>query len=196
MRRSIDDNAGAILDEARKKAEEVKAHLTENARKEVDGLKAAWTSTLSSEKEAFLNTLKSMAGQQVQETLRRILADLSGVSLEERIILSFMENMGNADSMTLEMLSNADEEDGITVRTSFNVEPELESRLVGYLRTFVPENVPLVHETVIDEIAGIELISKGKKISWSIGDYLNDLKERFSQAIREDIPDAPEVLTS
>jgi len=196
MRRSLDENADAILDEARKNADEVKVHLTEDARKEVDGLKAAWKSTLSNEKSAFLNSLKFMAGQQVQETLRRILADLSDVSLEERIILSFIENMKKADSMTLEMLSNADEEDGITVRTSFSVTPELEVMLIGFLRAYVPQNIPLMHETVIDEIAGIELVSGGKKISWSIGDYLNELKERFAQAIKEDIPDAPEVLTS
>jgi F-type H+-transporting ATPase subunit b len=194
--RSLEERTSALLDDARIKAETEKAALTERARNEVDEQKKAWKDTLSSEKTAFLNDLKSRAGSHVQESVRKILHDLSDTSLEERIVLSFMDRMKNADTETLEMLTKADQKTGVTVRTSFEVEPELEHKLVKYLKTLVPEGVPLIHEIVPDEIAGIELVSMGKKISWSVGEYLEGLKQRFSEALKEDIPDAPKALIS
>ncbi len=194
--RSLEERMSAMLDDARVKADEERAELTERARNEVDELKNAWKDTLSSEKTAFLNDLKSRAGSHVQESVRKILHDLADVSLEERIVLSFMDRLKDTDTETLEMLKQADQETGVTVRTSFEVEEELEKKLVRYLRSFVAEGVPLVHEVISDEIAGIELVSMGKKISWSIGEYLDDLKQRFSEALKEDIPDAPQTVTS
>jgi F-type H+-transporting ATPase subunit b len=194
--RSLEERTSAMLDDARKKADTERAELTERARNEVDALKKAWKDTLSSEKTAFLNDLKSRAGSHVQGSVRKILHDLSDTSMEERIVLSFMNRIKNADAGTLEMLTQADRETGVTVRTSFEVEAELEHKLVQYLKALVAEGVPLIHEIVPDEIAGIELVSMGKKISWSVGEYLEDLKQRFSEALKEDIPDAPEAVTS
>jgi F-type H+-transporting ATPase subunit b len=194
--RSLDERMSAMLDDARVKADAERAELTERARNEVDELKKAWKDTLISEKTAFLNDLKARAGSHVQESVRKILRDLADVGLEERIVLSFMDRLKDADSETLEMLKQADQETGVTVRTSFEVEEELEKKLVRYLKSLVTEGVPLIHEVIPDEIAGIELISTGKKISWSVGEYLEDLKQRFSEALKEDIPDAPETVTS
>ncbi|HEY9160824.1 MAG TPA: hypothetical protein VIS94_07050 [Desulfomonilia bacterium] len=194
--RSLDERMSAMLDDARVKAEAEKAELTERARNEVDELKKAWKDTLTSEKTAFLNDLKSRAGSHVQESVRKILRDLANISLEEQIVLSFMDRLKNADAGTLEMLRQADQETGVTVRTSFEVEEELEKKLVRYLKSLVAEGVPLIHEVIPDEIAGIELVSTGKKISWSVGEYLEDLKQRFSEALKEDIPDAPQTVTS
>jgi F-type H+-transporting ATPase subunit b len=194
--RSLEEKTSAMLDDARIKADTVRAELTERARNEVDDLKKAWKDTLSSEKTAFLNDLKSRAGSQVQATVRKILQDLADATLEERIVLSFMDRLKNADAGTLEMLKQADSETGVTVRTSFEVEKGLEQKLVRYLKTISAEGVPLIHETVPGDIAGIEIVSAGKKISWSVGEYLEDLKQRFSEALKEDIPDAPETATS
>jgi F-type H+-transporting ATPase subunit b len=194
--KSLEERTSAMLDDARIKADTVRAELTEHAKNEVDDLKKAWKDTLSSEKTAFLNDLKSRAGSHVQESVRKILHDLSDASLEERIVLSFMDSMENADTETLEMLKQADLKTGVTVRTSFEVEAELEHKLVKYLKTLVAEGVPLIHEIVPDEIAGIELVSMGEKISWSVGEYLEDLKQRFGEALKEDIPDAPEAVIS
>ncbi len=194
--RSLDESMAAMLDEARAKAEAERAELAERARNEVDELKKAWKDTLSNEKTAFLNDLKSRAGSHVQESVRKILRDLADVGLEERIVLSFMDRLERADAETLEMLKQADQEAGVTVKTSFEVEEELEKKLVRYLKSLVAEGVPLIHEVIPDEIAGIELVAMGKKISWSVGDYLEDLKQRFSEALKEDIPDAPETVTS
>ncbi len=194
--RSLDERMSAMLDEARAKAETERTELTERARNEVDELKKAWKDTLISEKTAFLNDLKARAGSHVQESVKKILRDLADVSLEERIVLSFMNRLKDADSETLEMLKQADQETGVTVRTSFEVEEELEKKLVRYLKSLVMEGVPLIHEVIPDEIAGIELISTGKKISWSVGEYLEDLKQRFSEALKEEIPDAPQTVTS
>ena len=194
--KSLDERISAILDDARKKADEERAVLTGRARNEVDDLKKAWKDNLSAEKTAFLNDLKSRAGSHVQATVRKILQDLAETSLEERIVLSFMGRLKNADTEALDMLKQADSETGVTVRTSFEVEEELEQKLVKYLKTLVAEGVPLIHEIVSDDIAGIELVSTGKKISWSVGEYLDDLKQRFGEALKEDIPDAPETAAS
>jgi F-type H+-transporting ATPase subunit b len=194
--RSLDERMSAMLDDARIKADAERAVLAERARNEVDELKKAWKDTLTSEKTAFLNDLKSRAGSHVQESVKKILHDLADVSLEERIVLAFMDKLKNADAETLEMLKQTDLEAGVTVRTSFEVEEELEKTLVRYLKSLVAEGVPLIHEVVPDEIAGIELVSLGKKISWSVGEYLDDLKQRFSEALKEDIPDAPETVTT
>lgn len=194
--RDFDEKVSGMLENAKMDAEKERAELAEHARVEVDGLKKVWKDTLSSEKNAFLNDLKARAGSHVQSTLRRILEDLADSSLEERIIVSFIRRMESSDPGTIEMLRQADREEGVIVRTSFEVGAELEQRLIKYLRTLVSQDVPLVHEVVPDEIAGIELVSKGKKISWSISEYLEDLKQRFGEALKEEIPDAPETVTS
>ena len=82
-----------LLAEAGREIEQWKADHRAAARKEFDESRREWQRALSREKTAFLRDLRRRAGEHVFETARLVLSRLSDVSLEKRIIDSFIDRL-------------------------------------------------------------------------------------------------------
>ena len=91
--RELEAGYEEMLNKARQDAEAYQRELMVKAREEVDFLKARWMEALRSERANFLQELRRLAGHQIYAVSRRVLKDLAGLDLEERIVEILMERI-------------------------------------------------------------------------------------------------------
>jgi F-type H+-transporting ATPase subunit b len=192
--RGLEAGYEQMLMKARQDAEAYQEKLLEKAREEVDFLKARWMEALRSERANFLQELRRLAGNQIYAVSRRVLKDLAGLDLEERIVEVLMERIEAMDEEERKKFQKPAENGGsVIISCVFEIPPETQSRLNGVLHRFFPENIAIAYERSDDVLSGCELRSDGHKIAWSAKDYLDSLEERFYSALYEETQEWKQV---
>lgn len=185
--RDLEDGYQQMLDKSRRDAETYQEKLLEKAREEVDFLKARWLEALRSGRANFLQELRRLAGHQVYAVSRRVMKDLAGLDLEERIVEVLMERIEALDEQERKKFQGSIESGGaIVISCAFEIPPATQNKLSGVLHRFFPGNVEIAYERSDDVLSGCELRSNGHKIAWSVKDYLDSLEERFYSVLYEE----------
>lgn len=183
-----------MLIKARQDAEAYQERLLGKAREEVDFLKARWMEALRSERANFLQELRRLAGNQIYAVSRRVLKDLAGLDLEERIVEVLMERIEAMDAEERNKFQQPAENGGsVMISCAFEIPAATQARLNDLLHRFFPENIAIAYERSDDVLSGCELRSDGHKISWSAKDYLDSLEERFYSALYEETQEWKQV---
>jgi F-type H+-transporting ATPase subunit b len=188
--RDLEAGQEQMLHKSRQDAEAYQEKLLEKAREEVDFLKARWMEALRSERVNFLQELRRLAGHQVYAVSRRVLKDLAGLDLEERIVEILMERIEAMDEQERKKFQGPTEKGGsIVISCAFEIPPATQARLNDVLGRLFPGISGVVYEHSDDVLSGCELRSNGHKIAWSVKDYLDSLEERFYSALYEEAQD-------
>ena len=173
-----------LLREAENEAETLGRRLKEEARHEIETVREKWQQALRDEQGAFRAELAKGVRQEVFSIARSVLADLAGVEVQGRMATMFIRRLEklSADERAKLNSITADGKAPV-IRSAFDLPPtvrEAIERAVAKLElsdTF--RNVQ--YEIAPDLVGGIELASNGRKVSWSIGDYLLSLEQRAQQ---------------
>lgn len=179
----LEGSRASTLERIEEEAEQLKSSLLNEARDEVETLRQSWRKSLMEESRQLEGAIREEFKARVLDTSRKIIAEISDADLEDRILERFFERME-----TTGMLSEFDNGKGrpgsILVRTGFPMSGEKEKWLevriekqFGYcpeIKTEIAENL----------IAGIEMVVDGKKASWSLSGYLEDLENGFGEVLR------------
>jgi F-type H+-transporting ATPase subunit b len=185
--RDLDTGYEQMLEKSRRDAEAYQEQLLEKAREEVDFLKARWMEALRSERANFLQELRRLAGQQVYAVSRRMMKDLAGLDLEERIVEVLMERIEALDEQERQKFQGTAEGGSrVVISCAFEIPPATQARLNDVLRRYFPNIAEIAYEHSDDVLSGCELRSDGHKIAWSVKDYLDSLEERFYSALYEE----------
>ena len=182
--KELDDRRQALLTGMKEEVEAHRKELLNEARKQVETVRATWYQALEQEKQTFLDDLRQRAGKHTCEIARRSLQDLSNVDLEHHIMRVFMERLRNLDGQEVQALKEAVSKSGgkLKVRSAFEIPQELVQEIAGVLSVHVPEP-SLRFEASPEVLCGIELELHGRKIAWSLGDYLDTLEDRLLAAL-------------
>ena len=177
-----------MLNQARRDAETHRDQFLAKAREEVDFLQKRWVEALRSERQHFLQELRHLAGNQIYAVSRRVLKDLAGLDLEERIVEVLVERIATMDEQEKIKFSTPVAAGGtITVACAFDIPEVSQSRLSDALKKRLTGEFDVVYEHSDDILSGCELRSDGHKIAWSMKDYLDSLEERFYSALYEEV---------
>ena len=122
---------------------------------------------------------------------RKALADLAGTSLEERLCEVFVRRLQEMDEQTRAGLADAlrTSTDPALVRSAFELPAEQRATLQATLERIFPAGVRVRFETVPELVGGIELSASGRKLAWSIADYLGSLEKSVGELV--DLQAAP-----
>lgn len=176
-----------MLNKTRQDAEAYQEQLLEKAREEVDFLKARWMEALRSERANFLQELRRLAGNQIYAVSRRVLKDLAGLDLEERIMEVLMERIEAMDAEERKKFQKPAENGGsVIISCAFEIPPATQARLNDVLHRLFSESIAIAYERSDDVLSGCELRLNGHKVAWSVKDYLDSLEERFYSALFEE----------
>lgn len=183
----LENRRESLIKDARSEAERVRKEMLHEARQEVNESQERWFRSIQHGKETFLRDLYERVGRQTYEVARRALSDLANEDLETHIIETFLSRLGNMEGEERESLERAlEESDGsITVRSAFEVPEYLRIAIYERIESISPNGYDLNFECLPDLISGIELKLAGKKISWSLSSYLEELEENLAHALRE-----------
>lgn len=178
----LECSRASTLERIEEEAEQLKDALLQEARDEVEKLRQSWQKSLIEESRQLGGAVKEEFKTRVLDTSRKIIAEISGADLEDRIIARFFERL-ESTGMLSELSNGKGSPGSILVRTGFSLSGEnakwLEERIEKQLGC-CPE---IKTEIAEDLIAGIEIVVDGKKASWSIAEYLEDLEHGIGEVV-------------
>lgn len=185
---TFDQERGALLKKAADEAQAARQKLLDEGRKDADALRAKRQDALRNEQRSLSQEVIRKTQTEVFGIARQALKDLAGTSLEERMSEVFTRRLRELDTDAKEGLARALKAsvDPALVRSAFELPPEQRAMIQKTLNETFSAEVPVLFETAPDVISGIELAANGRKVAWSIADYLASMKTSISELLKEE----------
>jgi F-type H+-transporting ATPase subunit b len=169
----------ALLRHAQEEAEATRQQLNEAARQEVEGKRTNWYETLRDEQTRLRAEFSRRVQEEVFAIARQTLQDLAGGQLEEQIASTFATRLRALDGdekkriATLVRTSRCP----LQIRSAFDLPAPTRVQIENAIKKDLACNVRVEFQQAADLVAGIELVTDGHRISWSVRGYLSSLAE-------------------
>ena len=185
--REFDRQRNALLSEATEEAKAERQRLLDEARQAVEALHAKRQDALEREQQSLEDEINRRTREEGFAIARKTLTDLAGTSLEERISEVFRRRLREMDSEERKEFGKIlkSTSDPVLVRSAFEMPSEQRAAIRHALNEAFAEEIHVRFETAPEVIGGIELTANGRKIAWSIADYLASLERRVGELLKE-----------
>jgi len=186
----FDEHHDTLLKQAAAEASAERKRLVDEARQTADKLRDERTEILNSEFRTLQNDIVRRSRDEVFATTQKILVELSGTSLEARMVELFVGRLHDLDGATKKDLrvSQKAASHPIVIQSAFDLSSGQQAAISTALNETFAAEVPVEFETNVEVIGGVELITDGHKIAWSFSEYLVDLQKNISQILGEEKP--------
>lgn len=183
----FDQQRSALLNKARDEVKAERQRLMDEARKAAADLSSKLQETLKNDKRNLNQEISRRTRQEVFAISRKVLADLAGTSLEERMVDVFVRRLRELnDTEKGQLVSEFSSSSGqIIVRTTFDLPAAQRDSIEGAVKEKLGKETQIRFETAPDLISGIELTVNGQKVAWSIEDYLESLEKGVDELLKE-----------
>lgn len=161
--------------------------LLEQTRREVESLRLQLQESLRAEQKNLGAEIKRRTRAEVFAITRKTLADLAAVNLEEQMSRVFVSRINALTSGEKESLTSAltHSSGKLSVRSTFELPEAQQLAIQSAVKKNFSTVIQLDFETAPHLVSGIELLSDGYKISWTIEDYLVSLENHISELLNE-----------
>jgi len=189
----FDRQRAELLSQATVEAKAERQRLLNEARSEADALSTKRQEALKREQQGLNDEITRRTREEVFAITRKTLRDLSGTSLEKRMSEEFSRRLRTLNDDAKEDLAEAlnTASAPALVRSAFDLPAEQRASIQQTLNETFSDEIQVRFETAPDVISGIELTANGRKIAWSIADYLASLEKSVGELLRE--PSKPEI---
>ncbi|WP_051603034.1 ATP synthase subunit B [Simplicispira psychrophila] len=183
---AFDQQRAALLSQATAQATAEGLRLSEEAQKAAEALAAQHQQSLAFQALHLQQLIASRAAHEVFAVVRKTLADLANVGLEERMVEVFMQRLGALTGPAKEQLVAALQHSAepALVRSCFALLAEQQAAICQAIKQAFSADVPLHFETAADAVCGIELRAGGQKWAWTIDEYLRDLEHNVAALLQ------------
>ncbi len=192
---AFDQERVELLSKVKQEVKAERERLLDEAQESADALRAKRREALESELRHLHKEIARRSLEEVFATARKMLADLAGTTLEERMSEVFTGRLRRLEGEAKQDLATALNTSSVPVlvRSAFALPSEQQGAIQHALQeTFsVDPSTPLGagirvrFETAPDVISGIELIANGRKVAWSMADYLSSLEKSAGELLKE-----------
>ena len=183
----FDRRRGALLSQATEEAKAERGRLLDEARQAADALSVKRQDALKREQQSLNDEITRRTREEVFAIARKTLTDLAGTSLEECMSEVLTRRLGELDGDAKEGLAKAlkTSSDPVLVRSAFELPSEQRAAIQHALNETFSAEIQIRFETVPDVISGIELTANGRKVAWSIADYLTSLEKSVGELLKK-----------
>jgi len=173
----FDQQRNARMNEVLEAAQTERAQLLDAARQESDDLRARLQQAIRNEQRSLNEELSRRAREEVFAIARKTLSDLAGTSLEECMTEIFLGRLRELNDAQMAEVKSAFKTSShpLLVRTAFELPAQQCAAIEKAIGEILGKQKPLEFSIVPDLVSGIEVSSDGRKIAWSIADYLGSL---------------------
>lgn len=184
--REIDSQREALTNQIKEEVESQRKELMSTARHQVDTVRNNWYQAVEREKQAFLEALRERTSKETCAVARRALKDLGNAELEHAVVRVFIERLRSLDEGKRRALveSAIQSKREVTVTSAFEIPQETSREIEEVLGQHITGPMDLHFETSPDVICGIELRTHGRKVAWSVKDYLEGLETVLGEILR------------
>jgi F-type H+-transporting ATPase subunit b len=189
----FDRQRDTLLRTATDEAQTERQKLIEQARNDARALQSQQRETLRNEQHSLRQAIGLRAQQEVFAITRKTLADLAGTSLEARVCDVFTGRVRQIDGTEKENFAEAlaTMSGPALVRSAFDLPDTQRLTIQNALNETFAADIELQFETAAGLIGGIEVSANGRKVAWSIEEYLTSLEQGVTDLLKEN--DKPEV---
>jgi F-type H+-transporting ATPase subunit b len=177
--RQFDQQHDELLAKAMAEVEAERKRLLNDVRQTADGLSAKRQEMLRNDARNLNQAISCRVQQEVFDISRKVLADLATTSLEGYVAEDFIRRLRKIDMQAKQVLTEAlksSSEPGI-VRSAFGLSEGQCLAIENAINETVLSGVQLRFEVAPELICGVEWVTNGQKVAWSISDYLVSLEQ-------------------
>ncbi len=185
--KEFDRQRETLLSRAKEEAKAERQRLLDEARQAAEVLHAKRQDAMEQEQQSLNDEITRRTRKEVFAIVRKTLTDLAGTSLEERISEVFRRRLGELDDEDKKGFARIlkTSSDPVLVRSAFELPPEQRAAIQNALNDSFSAEIDVRFETAPNMISGIELTANGRKVAWSITDYLTSLEKSVDELLRE-----------
>ena len=181
----FDRQRAALLNKAMDEAATERRRLFDVARKDADSLRSKQQDKLRSEYQSLHEEIARQTRAEVFAIARKTLLDLSGASLEERMVEVLVQRLRELDAdERKKLISMLQAPIPVLVRSAFELPVAKRALIESAVKATLDAELQIRFVVVPDLISGIELIMQGQKIAWSIADYLVSLDKDVNELLK------------
>ena len=183
---TFDQQRNARMNEVLEAAKTERAQLLDAARQESDDLRDRLQQAIRNEQHSLNEELSRRAREEVFAIARKTLSDLAGTSLEQRMTEIFLARLRELNDAQMAEVKSAfkTSSDALLVRTAFKLPAQQRAAIETVIAEIFGKQKPLEFLIVPDLVSGIEISSDGRKIAWSIADYLGSLAKSIDDLLK------------
>jgi F-type H+-transporting ATPase subunit b len=183
----FDSQRAALLSKATDDAKAERQRLLEDARKAADTLSTKRHEELRSDANNLKQAIRRRTQEEVFAIARKALTDLATTSLEERMSEVFIRRLRTMDGNAKECFGEACKTASkpVLVRSAFELPAVQRDGIQHALNETFSVDVHVRFETAPNLVTGIELVTDGHKVAWSIAEYLVSLETSVGELLKE-----------
>ncbi len=172
-----------LLKTATDEADQRRKQLIAAAREEVLSLQTRWHEAFTKEKDQLRRDLTLRVQAEVLAIARNVLKDLASTSLEEAIAGNFVRQLHDlpAEERKNIMAVLKSSDSTATVRSVFPMPAPVRLEIERAIREQLWSSASVRFETTPDVLGGVELLTAGHKVCWSIAAYLASLEKSLDE---------------
>jgi F-type H+-transporting ATPase subunit b len=194
---ALDGQGAELLKQAATAAATERARLLADARSEAGSLREKQMAALRDEQARLCGDIAHRAQQEVLAIVRKVLEQLAGASLEERVVAVFLKSLRGLDTPAKHRLLTAfgGGSDAV-VRSAFDLAEAQRALIQHAVDGEFCLSSTLRFEVSGELLCGLELLVGGQKLSWSIADYLGALERRIVPSSEVERPSPPVAISA
>lgn len=178
---ALDAESVGLLKQAASAAAAERTRLLAEARAEANGLRAQQMTALRDDQARLRQSIAHLAEQEVLAIARKVLKDLAGASLEQRIAVVFGQRLRAMDATAKEPLVAALRAGSEAVLYSaFDLGEAPRALIQSAVDETFAASIRLRFEVSAETICGVEVRVGGQKLAWSMADSLSGLEEKMA----------------
>ncbi len=184
----FDQQRASLMSKATGEATVERQRLLDEARKDVDELRAKRQDALRNEQRNLSQEIIRWTQKEVFAIARKTLADLASTILEERMCEMFIHRLCALTGTAKEQLATAlvTSTQPARVHSAFDLPSTQHAAIQKAINETFSADIHIQFETVPKLVSGIELSSNGQKVAWSIAEYLATLEKSVGELLHED----------
>ena len=180
----FDQQRNGLLSKATSDAVAEHSRLLEEARRDAGVLRGKLQDKLDNEFRNLHDEIARRTQAEVFAIARKTLIDLSGASLEQRVIEMFVQRLSELNESERGKLAAIAAQDTVTVRSAFELPQPQRAMIEDAVGSTLGLKNPVGFDVVPSLIGGIELILHGQKVAWSISDHLASLEKELADLLK------------
>ena len=180
MQQQLLDRKNKLLEDIKAQVEQQRQILLQQAKEEVNIIKSEWYEQIEAEKEDLFQNLRQGIATEITQTTRKALQNLANVSLETQMVEVFLAELSNLEEKEKQAIaSSLSLTEEVIFRSTFDLSSAVRQHIMELFKINFSTNVDLHFMTMSDSICGIELITPGYKLTWTIEKYLENLEDKL-----------------
>jgi len=183
----FDKQSSDLLKKSQDEAKKDYQRILDEARNEAESLRMERRNALQREQTLLNEEISRKTREEVFLVSRKVLKDLSGTNLQERMNDSFIQQLSALDSDMKQKLAKilVKTAEPLVVNSAFELSKEQRDEIKETLIELFSDKIEVRFETKSELICGISLTSNGQKMAWSIADYLVSLEMNVKELLIE-----------